>query len=94
MKPTNQPRRFKDEEHEKAWLIVYTQNYCRDVLKSAARKRTAELPDDLPDNRTSTLEDETLQAVLSLPAKYKTCVYLYYYEGYRTADIARARGLA
>lgn len=33
--------------------------------------------------------DETLQAVLDLPEDYKLPVYLYYYEGYPTADIAR-----
>ena len=82
------PRRFNDAEHEKAWLIVCAQNHCRDVLKSAARRCAAELPDDVPDDRTAAVGDETLEAVLALPPKYKTCVYLYYYEGYRTADIA------
>lgn len=36
--------------------------------------------------------DETLRAVLALPPKYKTCVYLYYYEGYRTGEIAALTG--
>lgn len=88
LKLLDTPRRFNDDEHEKAWLIVCAQNHCRDVLKSAQRKRTAELPDDLPDEHASAEKDETLTAVLALPSKYKTCVYLYYYEGYRTADIA------
>ena len=26
--------------------------------------------------------------MLTLPEKYKTCVYLHYYEGYKTAEIA------
>lgn len=30
-----------------------------------------------------------LEAVLSLPERCKTVVYLYYYEGYRTEEIAR-----
>ena len=37
--------------------------------------------------------DETLDAVLALPEKYKTCVYLFYYEGYRTAEIAALTGV-
>lgn len=92
MKLLDKPRRFNDDEHEKAWLIVCAQNHCRDVLKSAHRKRTAELTDDLPDSHASAGEDETLAAVLALPAKYKTCVYLHYYEGYRTAEIALITG--
>ena len=30
-----------------------------------------------------------MEAVLNLPPKYKDVVYLYYYEGYSTAEIAR-----
>lgn len=92
MKLIDRPRRFNDAEHEKAWLIVCAQNHCRDVLKSAARRCAAELPDDVPDDRTAVGGDETLEAVLALPPKYKTCVYLYYYEGYRTAEIAALTG--
>ncbi|WP_442904559.1 RNA polymerase sigma factor [Gordonibacter sp.] len=88
MKLIDRPRRFNDVEHEKAWLIVCAQNHCRDVLKSPARKRVVELSDDVADERVRTEGDETLQAVLALPAKYKTCVYLHYYEGYPTADFA------
>ena len=92
MKLIDRPRTFNDAEREKAWLIVCAQNHCRDVLKSAARRCAAELPDDVPDDRTAVGGDETLEAVLALPPKYKTCVYLYYYEGYRTADIALITG--
>ena len=86
------PRRFNDAEHEKAWLIVCAQNHCRDVLKSAHRTRQAVLPEDIADERRAQ-RDETLDAVLALPEKYKTCVYLFYYEGYRTAEIAALTGV-
>ena len=86
------PRRFNDAEHEKAWLIVCAQNHCRDVLKSARRTLRADLPEDVADERASAEGDETLRAVLALPPKYKTCVYLYYYEGYRTVEIAALTG--
>ena len=33
--------------------------------------------------------DETLQKVLGLPEKIKAAVYLYYYEGYSTEEIAK-----
>ena len=92
MKLIDRPRRFNDAEHEKAWLIVCAQNHCRDVLKSARRTLRADLPEDVADERASAEGDETLRAVLALPPKYKTCVYLYYYEGYRTGEIAALTG--
>lgn len=88
----DRPRRFNDAEHEKAWLIVCAQNHCRDVLKSAHRTRQTALPEDIADERRAR-QDETLDAVLALPEKYKTCVYLFYYEGYRTAEIAALTGV-
>ena len=33
--------------------------------------------------------NDVLNAVLGLPEKYKTAVYLYYYEGYSSVEIAR-----
>lgn len=33
-----------------------------------------------------------LEAVLSLPEKYKTVIYLYYYEEYSCSEIAAAMG--
>jgi len=37
----------------------------------------------------SQMYDETLDAVLRLPQKYKAVIYLYYYEGYKSAEIAQ-----
>ena len=31
--------------------------------------------------------DETLNKVIKLPSKYKTVVYMYYYEGYSTVEL-------
>ena len=84
---------FASEEHEKAWFIRVTLNACKDLSRSLFRRRTvpleeiAELPAQLtPDNR------EVLEAVLSLPAQYKSAVYLHYYEGYTTPEISRILG--
>lgn len=35
------------------------------------------------------MDNPVLEAILSLPQEYKTVVYMYYYEGYSTAEIAR-----
>lgn len=33
--------------------------------------------------------DETMEAIRNLPDKYKTVVYLFYYEGYKSEEIAK-----
>ena len=81
---------FENEAHEKAWFIRVTINACRDLLKSFFRTRTVPLnsliekPENIPEDHR-----EVLEAVLSLPDKYKDSVYLYYYEGYSASEIGK-----
>lgn len=81
---------FKNEEHEKAWLIRCAANHCKDVLKSAYRKRTDfDIPEVADERADDTTTSDVYDAVLNLPEKYKDCVYLHYYEGYKTDEIAK-----
>ena len=84
---------FESEEHEKAWFIRVTINACRDLLRSFFRKNTIPL-DQLLDQPAPVGEDhrEVLEAVLSLPPRYKDAVYLHYYEGYTAPEISRILG--
>ena len=78
--------RFETAEHEKAWLIRVATNVCKDQLKTWWGKKVSLDPDTDTDLATS--PDSTLAVVLSLPDKYKSVVYLHYYEGYATEEIA------
>lgn len=79
---------FQNEEHEKAWLIVTAQNLCKDLLRNWWRKNEPlEDYENLSSNSPFEI-DETLKAVMKLPQKYKTAIYLYYYEGYTSPEIA------
>ncbi len=84
---------FESREHEKAWFIRVTINACKDLLKSFFRSRTvslgvlAELPAEMSDNNRYVLE-----AVLSLPDKYREVVYLHYYEDYSAPEIGKILG--
>lgn len=84
---------FESREHEKAWFIRVTINACRDLLRSFFRKRTVSL-DELTEQAAPLEEDnrEVLEAVLSLPLKYKEAVYLHYYEDYTAPEIAKILG--
>lgn len=79
---------FVSEEHEKAWLIVTASNLCKDTLKKWWR-RTEDIDDPALGLQQPPFEvDEVLDAILKLPADQKCAVYMYYYEGYSTAEIA------
>ena len=84
---------FESEEHRKAWIIRVTVNACKDLLKSFFHSRTVPLQ-QLPEMAVSMPSDhrEVLDAVLSLPKKYKDVVYLHYYEGYTAPQISRILG--
>ena len=83
---------FENDEHVKAWLIVTTQNICRNLLKSWWRiKRTdMETIAELPVFETS--DGEIWSIVSNLDEKYKLPLYLHYYEGYKTEEIASILG--
>lgn len=84
---------FNDEVHERKWLTVATINLCKDRLKGWKRKAVMPI-DDEPELAAPEKEDrsDVLEAVLGLPNKYKDVVWLYYYEGYQTDEIAEILG--
>lgn len=80
---------FKDENHKKAWLIRVTQNNCKNLLKSFARKNISY--DDLQIPSLSADDDlkmDVVKQVISLPVKYKSAIILYYYNDYSVSEIA------
>ena len=85
---------FASPEHEKAWLLRVAINESRDLLRDAFRSRSAPWEEVLSQQGQPVEEEyrELLRAVLSLPPKYRDAVYLYYYEGYRAAEIGKLLG--
>jgi len=82
---------FENGRHEEAWLIRTAVNVCKDFLKHWWRRR-----EDL-DSHANSLQtngmmeaDGILDAICRLPEKYKAVIYLYYYEGYSSPEIAKA----
>ena len=75
-------------EHEKAWFIRTTINTCKDRLGHWWRSRA-----NIDDYENLYCEnpfhiDETLKIVMELPTRYKDVIYLYYYEGYTSGEVA------
>ena len=85
--------RFRDGEHERAWLIRTTIHRASDLRKAAS---TRTLPLEEADVVAMPEEAESspiLSAVQALPEKYSTVIHLYYYEGYTIKEIAKLLGL-
>ncbi len=87
---TSRPE-FQSDEHEKAWLLRVVMNLSRNLVSSAAHRLSCELLDIYP---AETEEEEgIMEEVLRLPEDYREIIYLYYYEGYNTEEIARILNL-
>jgi len=80
---------FESVEHEKAWLIRTATNICKNILRNWWRKRgNLEDYENLRGNGDIEI-DNVFTVVMGLPDKYKTVVYLYYYEGYNSIEISK-----
>lgn len=72
---------------EKAWLMQVTANQCRSLLRSTWWKTTVTLDDAVLTEPLRT--NEILRSVMELPPNYRVVIFLHYYEGYTTAEIAK-----
>lgn len=80
-------KRFDSLEHEKAWLIVTAANTCKNHLKNKW-KRDVVLSDEIEGLYGDFADNTVIQSILKLPENYKALIYLYYYEGYNSNEIA------
>ena len=79
---------FQNEEHLKAWLCRVTINKCKDICKSFWRKNVGPI-DDVSQTFEVEEESELMQAIVTLPEKYKEIIYLFYYEDYTVVQMAK-----
>ncbi len=83
---------FESKEHEKAWFIRVTINACRDFRKDFFRTHTVPMEHLAECAAPPPEQAELLEAVQSLPPKYKNIVFLHYYEGYSAPEIGKILG--
>lgn len=83
------PKKFDSIKHEKAWFIVVAKNHCRDILKSSWRTKRVDFDQIEEPMGWDRMEFESVfEELVNLPEKYRTALYLYYYEGYSVREIA------
>lgn len=83
---------FTDEEHRKAWLITVATNQCRDTLRFRVKHPLAE-DTDIYEYKSADSEDSgIIEALMTLPEKFRLVLILHYVEEYPVKDIARIIG--
>jgi len=94
-----QPR-FESSERQKAWLIVTTINCARQITTSSWQKKVVLIREQLEDRdaneqiRFRTDEQDTVfLALQELPARYKTVLYLHYFEDLSVTQISKTLGI-
>ena len=80
---------FRDEEHQKAWLITAAIHSSKSLLSRADRRHGAgaEALEFL--STEDDTDNSVYNAVMQLPEKYRTAVHLFYYEGYSVEEIGK-----
>ena len=73
------------------WLLRVTVNRCRTLLACPWRTRRADAVPDAPDpaQALDAGQRALYEAVRALPPGQRVALYLYYFEGYSTAEIAQ-----
>jgi RNA polymerase sigma-70 factor (ECF subfamily) len=59
-------------------------NGCKNILRK--NRQFCELTEDYPADTPE--QNELLELIATLPAKYRLAIHLHYYEGYSTKEIA------
>ncbi len=89
LKLLREKKPFEGDEHIRNWLIRVTINECKNLVRSKWwRMESLENHLAAPDFEDPAHSD-LFYAVMALPKKYRIPIYLHYYEGYTTSEIAQ-----
>lgn len=82
-------KEFLSEEHLRNWLIRISINVCKNTLRLPWHKKRFDM-EELPETAVfnNPEEESLLSDVMRLPEKYRTVLYLYYYEEFSVKEIA------
>lgn len=82
---------FENEAHKKAWLITVATNQCKDILRFKKRHAVVDI-EAITEFTNEKTDSGILDALMTLPDKYRTVLILYYVEEYSIARIAKIVG--
>ena len=82
-------KQFESEQHIKAWLLRVAINGAKDVWRAGRRRNEVPLEDYMETLPFDSPESSALfEAVMALPANYRSVIHLFYYEDYTVQEIA------
>lgn len=82
---------FENAEHEKAWLIRVATNQCRDMLRFRNRHPMVNI-EEINEFTGEASDSGILDALMTLPDKFRTVLVLHYVEGYSVREISHVVG--
>ena len=82
---------FESKDHQKAWLIRVATNKRRDTLRFRVRHPQID-DEDIGKYVSDSSDSGILEALTTVPEKYRLVLTLYYIEEYRIEDIAKIIG--
>lgn len=96
---------FKNGEHLKRWLIKVCINCSKDVVSSTWSKHVSidnyddegnplDIPSDSRINESTEVSLDLKNALDSIPAKYRTIIYLFYFEQFSIKEVAQSMGMS
>lgn len=89
LKLLEQKKEFTDREYEKAYILKMAINACKNLLKSAGRRRVVSMDQAERVPAPEGEDGELMELIQALPEHYGATVYLFYYEGYSLDEIAK-----
>ena len=86
--------KLKDHNNLKAWLCRTATNDALNKLSSSWKKKVAlcEIPQELMAEQND--NGDVIHYVKKLPIIYRKCIWLYYFAGYKTNEIAEMTGVS
>ncbi len=86
--------KLENHKNVKAWLCQVAKNDALNKVSSSWKKKVTlqEVPMEFHSPESDSVELDYL--VKCLPPIYRKCIWLYYYAGYKTSEIAELTGVA
>lgn len=90
MKYLQKSPRFENEKHEKAWFVKVATNKCRDVLRYKKNHPVVKIEEILECTKDTihTVDCGIIDALMTLPEKFRIVLILYYVQEYSIKEIA------
>lgn len=82
---------FEDEDHERAWFLRVTVNLCKNLWKTAWKRKVIGGYEEREEGQIVEWqeEDSLIHVVKELPQKYRMVIHLFYYEELSIEEISR-----